>query len=92
MSAPHHRPIIWDIIVTGLPGIYGNINELCPQENALGLSSFTAINPWRRAITVTNSFLVGVMLQLINTFPLCTSVNFPMCALTSVKSFPKIKK
>ena len=29
-----------------MPWIYGNVNQHCPRANALGLSWFTAINPY----------------------------------------------
>ena len=30
-----------------LPGIYGNVNRLCPRAAPSDLGRFTAVNPWR---------------------------------------------
>ena len=41
-------------LLHGLPGIYGNVNQLRPRAAPSGLGWFTAINPWPHAITITN--------------------------------------
>ena len=41
-------------VVARLLGIYGNRKPTLPSGCALGLGRFTAINPYNRAITITN--------------------------------------
>ena len=41
------------IVIARLPGIYGNVNRPYPRATPLDSGRFTAINPWRRAITIT---------------------------------------
>ena len=52
------------IVIARLPGIYGNVNRPCPRAAPSDSGRFTAINPWPRAITITNYSQMYVAMAL----------------------------
>ena len=46
------------IVIARLPGIYGDVNRPCPRATPSDSGRFTAINPWPRAITITNVIMI----------------------------------
>ena len=46
------------IVKARLPGIYDNVNRPCPRAAPSDSGRFTAINPWPRPITITNTMIM----------------------------------